>query len=352
MKKSVLSFAFGRVIISGEWAVLDPRNFAILMPVKKRVFVRVKKSPNEKIFIFLKDFNLKKGAIFFKKKLKFLENLKRKEKEILRYPKKSIEMALNFLGKFCPFQLEVWGEIKEKVGFGFSGACSVAIISALLKFHQKKIKKEELFKLAFLAHFLAQNKRGSGTEIATAVYNSPLIYRKPDTEWLKEKLKSQREIKNIVFEEWKNLKIEKIHFLRGLYILAGWTGKPAFTFKLIKKFQDWRKKNPKEAQKIILKIGKITKKIIKAWKLKNKKKILELIKKNREYLRELGEKSSLKIETEKLKKMIDIAQNLGAGAKISGAGGGDCVIALVFDKKIALKIKKEWEKIGKLVEFY
>jgi len=53
---------------------------------------------------------------------------------------------------------------------------------------------------------------------------------------------------------------------------------------------------------------------------------------NQEYLRDLG------VSTEKLESMISAAKKAGAwGAKLSGAGGGDCMIALVpSDKRKAV----------------
>lgn len=45
-------------------------------------------------------------------------------------------------------------------------------------------------------------------------------------------------------------------------------------------------------------------------------------------LQKLGEHVSFAIETKELKKLIDIANKYGGG-KSSGAGGGDCGIALV-----------------------
>ena len=51
---------------------------------------------------------------------------------------------------------------------------------------------------------------------------------------------------------------------------------------------------------------------------------------NQEYLRDLG------VSSEKLEALIEAAKNAGAwGAKLSGAGGGDCMIALASDEKHA-----------------
>ncbi len=51
---------------------------------------------------------------------------------------------------------------------------------------------------------------------------------------------------------------------------------------------------------------------------------------NQEYLRDLG------VSSEKLETLISAAKGAGAwGAKLSGAGGGDCMIALAHPKKRA-----------------
>jgi phosphomevalonate kinase len=86
--------------------------------------------------------------------------------------------------------------------------------------------------------------------------------------------------------------------------------------------------------------------LIEAWKSNDKMRILKLIRKNEDYLRELGEQSGLNIETETLLKLSNISNKNGGAGKLSGAGGGDCGIAITFDKKDSEKIKKEWEKNG------
>ena len=85
---------------------------------------------------------------------------------------------------------------------------------------------------------------------------------------------------------------------------------------------------------------------IDALKKGDKQKVLELIKRNEEILRELTEKSGIPIETEKLKILSDLANEAGGAGKLSGAGGGDCGIGVCFDTNTAERIKEEWEKNG------
>ncbi len=61
---------------------------------------------------------------------------------------------------------------------------------------------------------------------------------------------------------------------------------------------------------------------------------------NQDYLQDLG------VSTEKLNTMIKAARDTGAyGAKLSGAGGGDCMIALV-SPAVRKNVSSSIEKVG------
>lgn len=332
----------GKLFISGEWAILEPKNFGIVAAINKRIFAEIKKSPDENIYLTLKDFGLNElRASFSHGKLKFLKRLTKKEGRILIFSKTAIETMLEYLSNWKPFQLKIWGQIPEKIGFGFSATSTVAIVAALLKFHKEKLEKDKIFKISALSHFLAQGKIGSGFDICASTYGGVFVYRRFNPIWLKNQIEKES-IKNIAENPWPNFYFEKLNKPKNLQLLIGWAGKSALTKKLIKKFHPWKEKNQSEYKRLIYGIGKLVKELILAWKLGRRKKILELIKKNENYLAELGEKSGLNIETKKLKKLTKIAEKFGGAGKLSGAGSGDCGIALTFDKKIANQIKKEW----------
>jgi len=61
---------------------------------------------------------------------------------------------------------------------------------------------------------------------------------------------------------------------------------------------------------------------------------------NKEYLRDLG------VSSEKLEALIAAAKNAGAlGAKLSGAGGGDCMIAIAPENK-RVGVEEAITKVG------
>lgn len=346
----------GKLFIAGEWAILEPKNFGIVAAINKRIFVKIspirnaipngaRKSPDKNIYITLKDFGLNNLKVNFSKgELKFFKKLTKKERKIIVFSKTAIETSLRYLENWKPFQIKIWGKETKKIGFGFSAASTVAVVAALLAFHKKNFKKEELFKLSALSHYLAQGKIGSGFDIAASTFGGIFVYRRFNPVWLKNQIEREKDIRKIIKKPWRNFYFKKLNLPENLQLLIGWTGKSALTPELIKMARKWKEKNQSEYKRLISGIGKLVKELINAWRLGKKEKILDLIKKNEIYLRELGEKSGVDIETKKLRKLAEVAEKFGGAGKLSGSGGGDCGIAITFDKKTGNRIKKEWGK--------
>ena len=61
-------------------------------------------------------------------------------------------------------------------------------------------------------------------------------------------------------------------------------------------------------------------------------------------MKSLSTSSGAGLEIEEHRKMELIAEKYGCAAKFSGAGGGDCGIAISFDANIAHRIENEWKE--------
>lgn len=70
------------------------------------------------------------------------------------------------------------------------------------------------------------------------------------------------------------------------------------------------------------------------------------IQKNRELLVKLGNDFGVEIETLELKKLCDTALKYNGSAKSSGAGGGDCGIAIFKESNNLDSLIEEWRKVG------
>ncbi|MBU5678631.1 MAG: phosphomevalonate kinase [Candidatus Aenigmatarchaeota archaeon] len=365
----MLISAPGKLFIAGEWAILELGNPGIVASIDKRVYVELDKINNKKeknkILLTFEEIGTKNiEARFEDNELKIFSKVKKETKEYMKFVKAAIEIALLYIREFKPFKIRTWGKgtsIKMgknliKIGFGSSAACTVATIASILKFHNHDIEsedaKERIYKLATIAHYIAQGKLGSGFDIASSCYGGIFAYYRFDPNWLNERIEInngkivvKEDLKKIVDKKWPYFKIERLPMLKDFQLLVGWTGEKASTSEMIKRINEWRAKSGEEEYKAFCSnVNSLVNNLIIAWKKEDKKKILELIRKNEEYLRELGKRADVNIETEKLRKLSEIANSLGGAGKLSGAGGGDCGIAITFSKEIARKIKNNWKR--------
>lgn len=185
-------------------------------------------------------------------------------------------------------------DFSSQYGFGSSSAVTVATILALSKFYEIEISKKEIFDLGYKVTREIQGI-GSGFDIAAATFGGTLYF-----------VTGGKVIEPLLVKE--------------IPLVMGYSGIKASTAKLVKNLKpDFR---VFEDIKTIVNKAKIT--LIKGdWR-----KTGELMNQNHKLLQELG------VSTEKLDRMCLAANESGAfGAKLSGAGGGDCMIALVPDNK-------------------
>ena len=347
------------LIISGEWAVLELKYSAVVAAINHRLFCEVEPNPEGQIEISLLDFNITNiSAKYENEELVFNESLSQDAQEHLKIIKFTIETALFLLQDFKPFKIKIWTEkpasfssfSETKFGLGSSAAAIVAIHAAIRAFHgllpSGVVEKDELFKLCLLTYFIIQNKSGSGIDIAASFHGGILRYSRFDPEWLLSKLEDNFSPEDYIDLNWPNLSVEPLPQFPELQLLLGWTQTPASTAALIDQMTTFKKQVPSTYYTILNEISKLVKDFVKDWKKKNKTRILSNVQLNEIYLRKLGENSGIPIETAPLKLLSQIANELGGAGKLSGAGGGDCGIAICFDDAIASQILAEWGTHG------
>ena len=191
--------------------------------------------------------------------------------------------------------IKTYSDFSSKFGLGSSSAVTVATIKALSKFNMIEISKKEIFDLGYKVILNIQGV-GSGFDIAVATFGGTIYFVTGGK--LIEPLK-----------------------IKALPLVIGYSGAKASTSRIVQNL----KPNFKTFENI--------KQIVEQAKISLVKNDWEktgvLMNKNHKLLQELG------VSTEKLDIMCQAAVDAGAfGAKLSGAGGGDCMIALVSkDKK-------------------
>ncbi len=346
---SVHASAPGKMMIAGEWAVLEVGNPCIVAAVNKRVHAVV--SESRKMTVEVDDFNIKNvEAQFDGQRIEWL-NAEEKQKEKLIFLKGAIETTLQYIGDYRPFHIRGWGEdtsvyvdgVQKKIGFGSSAASVVAAVTSIMAFHGYELEKELIYKLSAIAHYFAQGKVGSAFDVAASTYGGISVYKRFDSKWLVEELQ-QHTVREIAEKKWPHFYSEQLPLDDEMKILIAWTKESASTVNLVREMDNFKKSQPDEYGRIYSQIAQTVTSLISAWKSSDKEIILKLLKQNKMLLTELTEKSGLPIEIHSLRLLADVPE--GAAAKLSGAGGGDCGIAVCYDSATASEIKEKWAGAG------
>lgn len=210
--------------------------------------------------------------------------------------------------RFIDAAIKMWGDKNSKIsaqssfsgkyGFGSSSAVTVATLKMLRPDADNKMLFDAAYKIV-----LDVQGTGSGFDVAAAVYGGTLYYRKD--------------------------KIIEPMSISDMPLIVGYTGVKADTTALIAEIAKKKEKEPEKVERIFQAIAMLTeeaKKIMSegpACAGRDWERVGKLMDFNQEYLRDLG------VSSEKLEALIAAAKKAGAyGAKLSGAGGGDCMIAL------------------------
>jgi len=204
------------------------------------------------------------------------------------------------------FNLDIKSTFSANYGLGSSAAATAASISALARLYQLHLTKGELFDMSFES-IKSVDGLASGFDLA-AVINGGIIYYKKGS--LTEKLTARPEL------------------------VICYSGRKADTTAMIRQVSLKMKKDRKAVIKIFQKISQLVINARQSLMMNDLPEAGKLMNLNQDFLEDLG------VSTPKLNKLIGSARKAGAyGAKISGAGGGDCLIALV-DKQNREAVKK------------
>lgn len=198
-------------------------------------------------------------------------------------------------------KIKTYGDFDSRLGFGSSSAVTVGTIYAISELFNLNLSKREIFDTA-LETVLAIQGKGSGADLAAAVYGGLLYFKNRGSE-----------IQPLIFKE--------------LQLVAGYTGIKYGTVEVLDEVAELEKNFPHEIQDIYQKIGGLVEKakeIINSKSSNSLKNLGQLMNFNQGYLEALG------VNSLELSIIIYACRNAGAlGSKLSGAGKGDCAIALV-----------------------
>jgi phosphomevalonate kinase len=216
----------------------------------------------------------------------------------------------------------------RKFGLGSSAAVTVATVRAVDRFYGFGLGPVEVFKLALLATVQVA-PTASGGDLAASTFGGWIGYRSPDRQLLLERSGTGR-IADLLSSDdaWAGLEIRRLSPPRALSFLVGWTGAPASTERLVDAVGRRSRAGAIDHPAFLEESRRCVTGLWDALDAGDDDTTLQAVRRARRILQGLGAQSGVSIETPALAALCDVAESIGAAAKASGAGGGDCGIVL------------------------
>lgn len=339
-------------MIAGEYAVLEPHQPAVVVAVDR--FMTAAIAPAADFRLSLPGFGpVDLGFRTTSEGVAFEGDDPR-----LRFVKAALAVALAYVRSEQmvprPFHLTIASQLDDadgrKFGLGSSAAATVAAVAAVVTWLRGDDAPppgtETIFKLAAIAHLQAQGS-GSGADVAASTYGGWLRYSSFSPAWLSGRLARGSGVAQLLAEPWPFFSAERLSPLpRDLRLLAGWTGTPASTASLIPRVTALRAEDPAAYEQFLAESVRAVDHLVNGLTSANRGRALDGLERNRKALATLGERAGVPIETEALATLARLAREAGGAGKLSGAGGGDCGVAIVFGDPEAARLTAAWEAAG------
>lgn len=295
---------FGKVILFGEHFVVHGVP-GIVSAIDSTADAVVTKS-NEKIEV--KDERKVSKGYAKEKKLQQFESINRMLKK------------MNLLPNICGLNIWLGGSLPGFSGLGASAASSVAIARAIAEEFVLSVSNQEINEIAYEAE-KAYAGNPSGIDNTAATFGGLLWFEK-----------------NLV--DGPN-RIEEISLKEPVEIVIGSTGIVANTKAMVEGVADRKKTYPQKYDPLFQEAQVLAINARKAIQNFDLLKVGELMSFNHRLLVDIG------VSCKELDQLVDIAREQGAyGAKLTGGGGGGCMVALTPGKNLQEKVAITLENEG------
>jgi mevalonate kinase len=296
----VVASAPAKIILFGEHFVVygEP---AIVLAIDKRAYATVNSSDDKCLHVRSTNLDLKG---YFKDGAFKVEQGDVREARLKFEPVKvAVEKVLAKFKDDVGLTVEISSTVPVAAGLGSSAAVVAAVTAAVGAFLNVKMSKEDVFRIALEAERVVHGTP-SGVDPAIATFGGALLFQS-DTGFkpLEVKTKIPLVIGDTGVERSTRIQVEKVR-------------------NIVDNFPQIVEPMRKAAREIVLRA-------IEAFKESDLKTLGELMNINHALLYGLG------VSDESLEWLINAAKKAGAlGAKLTGAGGGGCMIALADGDKL------------------
>lgn len=310
----------GKLYWAGEYAILEPGQLALIKAIPIYMTAEIKASNNYRLYsdMFTYSVDMRPDSSY----------------ALIQETVTLVEEYLTDQGvDLQPFSLEIRGKMEregKKFGLGSSGSVILLVIKAMLAFYERPAAERELlFKLAS-AVLLKRGDNGSMGDIACIVSEDLVLYQSFDREKVADWL-DKEDLQTVMERDW-GFSISSVEPALEFDFLVGWTKEVAVSSHMVKQIKDNMNASFLQSSK------EIVANLVKALQTGQEETVIDLL----EQASQLLEGLSSDIYTPSLRQLKDASRDIKAVAKSSGAGGGDCGIALSFDQDSTTLLKKRW----------
>ena len=313
----------GKLYWAGEYAILEPGQLALIKAIPIYMTAEITASDAYQLYsdMFSYSVDLRPDSSY----------------ALIQETVALVEECLTVQGvELQPFSIDIRGKMEregKKFGLGSSGSVVVLVIKAMLAFYERPAERDLLFKLAS-AVLLKRGDNGSMGDIACIVSEDLVLYQSFDREKVAQWLEKE-ELQAVLARDW-GFSIRNVEPALKFDFLVGWTKEVAVSSHMVKQIKDNMNSSFLQASK------EIVANLVKALQVGQEETVIDLL----EQASQLLEGLSSDIYTPSLRQLKDASRDLKAVAKSSGAGGGDCGIALSFDQDSTTLLKNRWADLG------
>ncbi|MDR1993110.1 MAG: mevalonate kinase [Nitrososphaerota archaeon] len=292
---------YGKVILFGEHFVVHGVP-GVVSAIDSSTDAEVKKSTNTNI----RDERKTSKGYGEEKRLQQIESIERMLVAMHIEPKLSLDIWIG-------------GSLPGFSGLGASAASSVAIARAINEELELKLSNEEINAVAYEGE-KAYAGNPSGIDNTAATYGGLM--------WFK---------KNPTSQDF----VEKICIKQPVEIVIGSTGKTANTKLMVEGVAKRKKADPKKYDPLFEQAETLAFAGRSALEMGDMEKVGALMNENHSILQEIG------VSSEELDFLVETARSYGAiGAKLTGGGGGGCMVALTPGKELQDKVVTAFKTAG------
>ena len=307
----VTASAPAKVILLGEHFVVygEP---AIVLAIDKRIYAKAELRDDKQLYLRSVNLDL---AGYFKNGIFKIEQGNAKEARLKFEPLKlAVAKVLEIHGENPGLSIEVNSTVPVASGLGSSAAVAAAVTAAVSTLLNVKMSKEDVFRISYEAEKIVHGTP-SGVDPAISTFGGTLLFQM-DT-------------------GFKPLDVKA-----DVPLVIGDTGVERSTRVQVTKVRNVRDRYPRVVEPIMRAGREIVLSAIDALKEDELENLGDLMNINHALLCGLG------VSDESLEWLIKAARKADAlGAKLTGAGGGGCMIALAENEKLE-QVLEALQRVG------